>query len=317
MHNDHISLPVSARRSAGQLFRSASIYRHPRRPRYERAAQPPALRLTPRDIAILQAVADYQLLRRDQIQALFFPSVRTCVRALARLYHHAYLDRLRPYVLWGTGDSPAIYTLDRKGTALLVGLGDAVTFRRKETEIRSLFLHHALAVNDVRIAVTRAVQIGGMALAQWLTEREFLQRPDTVEMETADGTRRRRQIRPDAFFVIRQQFYTSRFLLEVDLATEDNPRFGRDKVKPGLLYLKSAAYKQRFGYNSGRWLVVTTSEKRLHNLKHQTEAVAGRAASVFYFTTFAQVSPATILTAPIWRRGGETTLRPLLRQSDV
>ena len=90
-----------------------------------------------------------------------------------------------------------------------------------------------------------------------------------------------------------------------------------DKVKPGLLYLKSTAYKERFGYNSGRWLVVTTSEKRLDNLKHQTEAIAGRAASVFYFTTFAQVNPATILTAPIWRRGGETTLRPLLRQSDV
>ncbi len=54
-----------------------------------------------------------------------------------------------------------------------------------------------------------------------------------------------------------------RYLLEIDRSTEDNPRFFREKILPGLAYIKTKAYEERFGHRSGRWLVVTTGEKRL------------------------------------------------------
>ena len=69
-------------------------------------------------------------------------------------------------------------------------------------------------------------------------------------------------------------------------------------------FIESQVYQQRFGHNSGRWLFVTTSERRLRNMKRQTEAVAGKAARLFYFTTFDQVTPDTILTGAIWQQGG-------------
>ena len=62
-------------------------------PRHTRAASPPPLRLTPRDIAVLDAVDTYRVLRRDQIQTLFFPSKNTANERLKRLYHHGYLAR--------------------------------------------------------------------------------------------------------------------------------------------------------------------------------------------------------------------------------
>ena len=139
-----------------------------------------------------------------------------------------------------------------------------------------------------------------------MPEGEFLVHPDTVTYHGFLGKRRKRQVRPDGFFVVRRMDGRAAsdfaFLLEVDMATEDNPRFVRDKVLPGLAYLKSDAYRQRFGLRYGRWLVVTTTEQRLRNMVEH----AGRAGAsgLFFFTTFAQVDPDTVLHAPIWTAAG-------------
>ena len=49
-----------------------------------------------------------------------------------------------------------------------------------------------------------------------------------------------------------------RYLFEIDRSTEDNPRFMRDKILPGLAYIKTKTYEDRFGHRGGRWLVITT-----------------------------------------------------------
>jgi hypothetical protein len=127
------------------------------------------------------------------------------------------------------------------------------------------------------------------------------------------GVKAARFIRPDGYFAVTRGDYTGKFLLEIDLATEHNPRIAREKVLPGIAYLRSAGYKRRVGYGSGRWLFVTTSDRRMNNLKRQTEIVAGGDARVFYFTTFDRVSDDTILTDSIWCRGGEETPTSLFR----
>ena len=58
----------------------------------------------------------------------------------------------------------------------------------------------------------------------------------------------------------------ARFLVELDNATHPNNRFGREKVVPGLAYIKSPEYKARFGDNSGRWLVATTGKVRMERV---------------------------------------------------
>jgi hypothetical protein len=57
---------------------------------------------------------------------------------------------------------------------------------------------------------------------------------------------------------------------------------------------------------------VTSSERRLEHLLAITEKAGGKAR--FWFTTFGQITPRTVLTRPIWRvasRGGRhALLRP-------
>lgn len=80
-----------------------------------------------------------------------------------------------------------------------------------------------------------------------------------------------RYIRPDGLFVLSTSDHLIRYLLEIDRSTEDNPRFLREKILPGLAYVKSQAYTDRFGHRSGRWLVVTTGERHLANMLSQAE----------------------------------------------
>ena len=106
----------------------------------------------------------------------------------------------------------------------------------------------------------------------------------------------------DGFFVVRSRKKLYAYLLEIDKGTHSNPAFVDEKVRPGVVYLTSPLYEQRFGVKYGRYLVVTAGGKRLENMMKQTERVQGGEA--FYFTTFAAVSPETVLTGPIWRKPG-------------
>jgi hypothetical protein len=106
----------------------------------------------------------------------------------------------------------------------------------------------------------------------------------------------------------------ARFLLELDNASHPNERFGREKILPGLAYLKSSQYRAKFGDNSGRWLIVTTGKIRMRNLMRQTLQMAGAGSGVFLFTTLDQIGTCNILTRPVWRRVGYRKPIPLLAE---
>ena len=55
---------------------------------------------------------------------------------------------------------------------------------------------------------------------------------------------------------------------------------------------------------------MTTGERRLRNMLRQAERA--EAAGKFYFTTYDQLSPETMLEAPIWRRADRDDLVPLI-----
>jgi len=85
------------------------------------------------------------------------------------------------------------------------------------------------------------------------------------------------------------------------MATHDNNSFGREKIVPGAAYILSEAYRNRFGDNSGRWLVVTSGGKtRQNNLIKQTKEKARKNASMFFVTTLDQIRKRNILSDLIW-----------------
>ncbi len=281
---------------------------------YQRAKRPPPMRLTARDGRILEAVHAFDGILADyQIQRLFFTG-RTQMQLRTRLlYQHGYLarpDRRQRAAL------PAMtYWLAERGAAYLASLrGQTASELAYRKQPRWSLIPHDLAVNDVRIAVLHACQQHpALELAEWIPSSEFWAYPDTVEYRKANGKQDRRKVRPDGYFIILVDGQPRRFLLELDRATEDNPRFAREKVLPGIAYLKSEAYARRFGHASGRWLVVTTGERRMRNMREQTRLAARHDAGLFYFTTFQAVTANTVLTSPIWYPGGDTAPVPLFR----
>lgn len=277
----------------------------------------PNIRLTQRDVKILEAIHAYDgLMSLAQIDRLYFSGQgRTQPRHRMRLLcAHGYVQQpdkvTKHQVPWGE----TIYWLGRKGASLLAGLqGQSLKQFPWRKQPRYAQIAHDLAINNFRLDIAEALTSNpSLTLREWQPESEFLTQPDVVSYTLPNGRTKKRQIRPDGFFIIQQKSHASpyAFLLEVDMGTEDNPRFGREKVLPGLAYLKIAAYHQRFGLRYGRFLIVTTGKRRLHNMKAQAERLGGK--GLFYFTTFDCITPESVVTQPIWWLAGETQLRSIV-----
>ena len=254
------------------------------------------------------------VLSDEQIKRMFFTGMSQLQFRMRLLYQNGYVarpDRRRrasiPRMVFWLTEHGAAYVAGLSGTPLA-----EFSYRR---EPKWLQLTHDLAVNDVRITLMQACQSNlGVVLEEWIPQSHFWAHPDRVEFQLPDGKQEKRYIRPDGYAVVTHGSYVARLLLELDRATEHNPRFGVEKVIPGIAYVRSDSYRRRFGFNSGKWLVITTSERRLQNMKRACERVAGSGAGLFYFTTLDRVAADTIFSSPIWYRGGgEEPIRLLQR----
>lgn len=308
---------------------------------YERKKIPPAMRFQARDGEILKAIHDHDgLLARRQIKELFWAnaSQRAMGMRLSVLYHNHFLAWASPEQRRLRAIPEPLVWLGWRGILYLANLAEVDIPEpgnhgenqmrllekrlrkagiRWQREPRWSQLSHDIAVNDFRLAVEGAASYWpSLELEEWLAEGDFLTDMDVISI----SKKRKKGIRPDGFFVlvdhmrkIQHSPARGRFLLELDNGTHPVTRFGRDKALPGIKYLRSAAYKKRFGFNSGRWLVVAQGKQRLSNLKDQTEKILGKDASVFFFTTLEQVQIKTVLNSPIWLRGGSDTPEQLVR----
>lgn len=280
-----------------------------RLPRYGRAQTPPPMRLMERDKRILEVIHAYDgLLSFSQIQRKFFTNKSQAELRMRLLYQHRYVNR--PTFEQRRRVPEMIYWLDRNGAEVVASLNGTLlqefTWRK---EPRWFQVEHDLAVNDFRLEIEAACRATpDVNLETWIPESEFWSHPDQITYNTSEN-KMKRKIRPDGFFMLTTGEHRFRYLLEIDRSTEDNPRFLREKVLPGLAYLKSEAYADRFGHRSGRWLIVTTGERRLNNMLSQ--ARRGDTKGLFYFTTYDKLDGGPILSAPIWRRVDRPDLVPL------
>jgi hypothetical protein len=195
---------------------------------------------------------------------------------------------------------------------------------RWQREPRWNQLGHDLAVIDFRRMVEKAAALKpAIELEIWIPEGEFLTDMDVVDFKYLDQNGRERRgrkgVRPDGYFSIldlnrldNKSPARARFLLELDNATHVHTKFGRDKLAAGMAYISSQTYRARFGSNSGRWLIVCLSEKRMHNLKRLAETSIGENARYFFFTILDQLTPEALLSEPVWFLGGSPEATSLL-----
>ena len=66
-----------------------------RRPRFRRAPEPPAFRVTEDDVAIIRQLARHRFLRSTHIAALVARSLDRTNDRLGKLFHTGYVDRPR------------------------------------------------------------------------------------------------------------------------------------------------------------------------------------------------------------------------------
>jgi hypothetical protein len=287
-----------------------------RRPRHRRVTEDkrPPMVLTARDREIIRAVNDYRVMLQDHVQALFFQSRSTAQFRLQRLFQHEFLERhFISVVSGGPASSPAVYTLGKRGAAVLVdsfGL-DRSDIRLPKGRFSWQFIEHVLTINDVRVAITLATQANGWLLEEWQDETVFRAKPDYVSLTDKRGTSRQKPVLPlpDGYFCLATPSGRSRFFLEVDKGTEELSKF-RPQIRVYQAYTASGQYQERYQAKSLRVLIVAPTPRRLANLKAATRQAGGDRK--YWFTTVAAISPDTVLTAPIWQTLESEMLLPLI-----
>lgn len=268
-----------------------------RRPRFSRCSDPAGLVLTERDQAIILACWEHQWLTRQQIQQLTGMQTVTRINArLRRLYDHAYLQRLRAGTV-GAGLQP-VYLAGEAAVPILgahtgQSAGEIRERLREDAQASAVLLPHDLEVNDVRISL-----VAGLAarpectLDLWLNTRE-----------SYDAYARGRVLRPDGYFVFRQNAVVHACFLEVDRGTTSLTRW-QAKVRRYLDYRASGSYQARCGLTRFRVLVTVPSVGRLETLLAATQAITDRS---FWFGLTREViaggDPARLLWHPVGRPG--------------
>ena len=93
-----------------------------RRPRFRRAAEPPAFRLTDDDVVIIRLLARHRFLRSTHIAALVGRSLDRTNDRLKCLFHAGYVDRPRAQLDYypTSGSAPIAYALADRGARLLM-----------------------------------------------------------------------------------------------------------------------------------------------------------------------------------------------------
>lgn len=130
-----------------------------RRRRFTRS-EPIPMAITPRDVAILDAVARHRFLDSRQIVALVEGSPQHIIRRLQKLFLAGYLDRPRAQInYYEAGMRPMVYELGRIGRKLLSDSSEAKPIKRDP--VGRFYMEHTLLVAAVSLAFHRAEKSRG------------------------------------------------------------------------------------------------------------------------------------------------------------
>jgi hypothetical protein len=309
-----------------------------------------------RDLEICMAIYRYGgMLPLRLILSMFWPDAKTpraAQKRIAKLAENEYLNRPTKFQ-WRTKPIPEAFCTNGWRGILKVAEHQGVVVpspkNSGENQMRELekalrkkgirwvrqpkwhqLLHDIQAI-DFRIAVEKSVEgIPSMFLDAWINEGEFRAHGDEIEYTLKGpgglGRRAKKKVIPDGYFALGYRFLDQdgvvrrskdRFLLEIDGGTHHLERFGHEKVVPGFEYvINSPEYKNRFGHNSGLWLVVTTGEQRMKHLKEKTEELLRGNAIVFLFSYFKKLEKTNLLLDAVWWQGGrKREPRPMIDQT--
>jgi Replication-relaxation len=240
--------------------------------------------LQPRDLSFFKILGtSARIVDREQaMQFAGFTAIRTINTRLLKLTANGFLRR---YFL-GTlkGGSKALYTLSPKG-AEVAGIKNRPVVRAKESLlVGDPFVQHQLSLNAIHIAARYSdLTAFASSFQGW---RDF-----------TEPLCKAAPIVPDGYFSIQTPEGIRPVFVEVDQGTESLKVW----AKKTSLYLQlaiSGEFKQLFGHEQFRVLVVALSKRRLLSIR---AAVKKQTAKIFWFSTFEEIKRAGFWSA-IWLR---------------
>lgn len=288
-----------------------------RLPRNRRAETPPPIQLTARDLRILQLVASFRYMTREQVELLeFAPTTASyCKRRLSLLYHHGYLDRRFLPIRNGFGSARAYYTLDQRGARVLNEVLETprsqLDWRPRDGRREPLYMEHTLRINDVRALAMLAAQRAGLEF-QWTDERDLKRSAQQNRVVDPIAQDELITIIPDGHLVLGQSWS---FAIELDRGTVEETPFKR-KVRGYGEWKTTGQYQRDIGRYKLRVLFVVADSRRdsgrLGRIKRWTEAIGG--GSLFWFVALEDLNIYTALYEQVWNVAGRPDKHPLIRR---
>jgi DNA-binding MarR family transcriptional regulator len=278
-----------------------------RRKLFERPDEPRAMRVTPRDVALLGNIGRLRLASGAQLAALDGGSAQNVSRSLLALWENGYVERPEAQAasrLLYEGSRPVIYGLTRKGAALLRRYGHDVRRRLldgidKERDAGWRFVEHTVSIAEFMVRLELSLR--GRNDLRILERGEILEdapkskRDRLVRIEASiriNGALRKNAVIPDALFGLRfNEDEESYFMLEIDRGEMPVERYKntvRTYFSKKMLTYYEANRQQRHVHDLGlknfRVLTVTTTKERVERMLAALDAITeGRGSNMFLF----------------------------------
>ena len=232
--------------------------------------------LTPRDIAIVTAVAAHGFLTAELVALAFFPrssgdpssgSSRAQVR-LRHLWDWGFLERIElPLPPSQGGRLPYLYVLGTRGVPLVMQHLDPdappVQRRRPDRMGGDLFLGHDHMIATFWANLAALLRRAAVTRWRWVSERDLRGRRLRVRDPYSN---RWLPMLPDGLFEVEYSTGSVQCaLLEVDMGTLTLRRFRR-KVRAFEAYLREGHFSRDWGREDFEVVVLTRSQRRLEQL---------------------------------------------------
>ena len=237
--------------------------------------------LQPRDLHLLRELAVMRVLDREQ--AKIVAGFGSTTRANTRLLALTSAGLLKRFFLGSGGGRKALYALSPKGAMAADVPARGPRRPQDALLVADYFVGHQLAVNGIYCALKYGViPVPKVTFHRWLSFFE----PVVPEISLI----------PDGYVEFMTPTVTIASFLEVDLGHESQ-KIWKGKSEHYLQLAVSGKYRDHFGHERFRVLVVANSERRLHSIRKTVAAITQK---IFRFATLASVGNGFF--APVWFR---------------
>lgn len=264
------------------------------------------VRLSERDVAILQALNEFQCMKSSQIRRLIFPdnhSTQSVRRRLKHLLRNKLIKRTTPY-----NKAPeTAYFLGKAGADILKKHGIIIHRWDNRSKIKSQAFQQILSLTDFRISLDLATKhhshlsvtefISGNRINAQNNEREL------ISLFTHSANKQQYHFQPSALFVAKWEddktIEKKMFFAEIDNGSQSIESI-RNKVVAYSLFAKQKLYKKYGTFDSENPFLVLLLTTESRKQKIRAALVDQENSSLIWIGDKNQVTPETILHSPIW-----------------